>query len=196
MLWHKSLESMGMWDGFRHFLVDGPGMCLKWSCNDEFSVCNDEFSVLCSEFWCSWIVSMWNEWLSFCSGLLTLWEKVLTQVLPYSWGWGVGLLALQLVDVGWCGPLVSALLLLWGWGVGLPVFMASCCRLVWLSVVCHVLLFTAAYNVERLFVLWDVHHFFDLFPRFLAFSRAPGKATFSCIDELGNFGLRRVCFIM
>ena len=37
-LWHKSLESMGMWDEFTHFLVDGPGMHLNWSCNDEFSV--------------------------------------------------------------------------------------------------------------------------------------------------------------
>ena len=30
--------SMGMRDEFTHFLVDGPGMHLKWSTNDEFSV--------------------------------------------------------------------------------------------------------------------------------------------------------------
>ena len=156
-----------MWDGFTHFLVDGPGMHLKWSCNDEFSVCNDEFSVLCGEFWCSWIVSMWNEWLSFCSGLLTLWEKVLIQVLPCSWGWGVELLA---PAAGRCG-------LTWFLGIsfasvvgvrsGTPVFTASCYRLAWLPVVCHVLLFTAAYNVARLFVLWDVHHFLTCFLGFL-----------------------------
>ena len=38
-----------MQDGFTHFLVDSPGMHLKWSCNNEFSVCNDESSVLCGE---------------------------------------------------------------------------------------------------------------------------------------------------
>ena len=79
----------------------------------------------------------------------------------------MGLLSLQLVATGWHDCLLIA-----------------------------VSLFADAYTSARLFVVWDVYHSFDLFPRFLAFSRAPGKVTFSCIDELGNFSLRGACFII
>ena len=72
---------------------------------------------------------------------------------------------------------------------GTPVFTASCYRLARLPVGCSVLLFEDADT-------WDVDYLAVLFLRFLASGRASGKTTFSCSDELSNFGLRAACFII
>ena len=107
-----------MWDELTRFLVDGPGMHLDWSCNDDFVVFNEWLTVLCGELWCSWIASIWNEWSMLC-------KKVLVLAFLHLRG-GVGLLALWLLDVGCRSFLVSALPLPNGWGVRLLSLQLVC----------------------------------------------------------------------
>ena len=57
LLWHKGFEIVGIRDELTRFLLDGPEMHLKWSCNDDFLVSCDEVSVL----GVSCIALMWNE---------------------------------------------------------------------------------------------------------------------------------------
>ena len=62
----------------------------RWSWNASEWSCEDEVSVLYGELWCVCTASTWNDLMSICSDLLVLLERVLSQMLPCSWGWGWG----------------------------------------------------------------------------------------------------------
>ena len=194
---NKTLENMGMQDGFAWLLVDGLGMHSEWSCDDDVYV-------LLGDLCCVVTVSIWNDLMSICSDLLVPLERVLLQMFPFSWGWGwAPIPSASGCGLSWLPGIFSALLhaavcsvaTFMGVRGGAPIPAARGCWLALLPGVCCALFYAVVHSVMRLSVIWSMCYFPWLLLRLLASIRA-WKVMPCCLNKFGNFGVGRACFCM